>query len=74
MYWFTPFFNINLCGGDTGAGNIKRLTKYKNKVVWQNVFSNLLLDPFLLIKDFFLIIIGILENENVSHSVMSDSS
>ena len=44
MYWFTPFFNINLCGGDTGAGNIKRLTKYKNKVVWQNVFSNLLLD------------------------------
>ena len=44
MYWFAPFFNISLCGGDVGAANVKRLNKLKNAIVWQNVFATLLLD------------------------------
>lgn len=50
MYWFAPLFNIPLTGGDVGTANVKRLNKYKNAVVWQNVFAVLLLDALNRVK------------------------
>lgn len=44
MNWFSPLFNIYLSGGEIGKMTVKKLAKFKNQIVWQNVFSKLLQD------------------------------
>lgn len=44
MYWFSPLFNIYLSGGQVGEMSVKKLARYKNKTVWQNVFAKMVQD------------------------------
>lgn len=44
MNWFAPYFNIYLSGGETGQMSVRKLAKMKNKIVWQNIFAQLLQD------------------------------